>query len=91
MQVSDKGGQGLVAVVGMSVGGQDPKATLQRQEACHKSCQGASSLPPARPEIPPLEPLTFGCETALTYNAKEAEGWLGNNTGHCITHPEGPC
>lgn len=46
MQVSDKGGQGLVAVVGLSVGGQDPKATLQRQEACHNSCQGASSLPP---------------------------------------------
>lgn len=72
----------------MSVGGQDSKTIPQRQEACHirpwtlPMCQ----LCPRRPEIPPLEPLTFGFETALTQNAKEAEGWLGDNTGSSITY-----
>lgn len=78
MQVSVTGYWGWGTGVRMSVGGQDSKTIPQRQEACHLrpwTLQAANV-----PALPPLEPLTFGFKTALTYNAKEAERWLGDST-----------
>lgn len=73
--------------VGMPVGGQDTKAISQRQEACHlRACTLDAAMVPAfpqKPEIPPLEPLTFAL-------VKDADRAAGDNTG-CNSYPQGPC
>lgn len=53
--------------------GRDSKAIPQRregglpQQGLDPGNRPCASFPQRRPEIPPLKPLTFGCERALTY------------------------